>query len=253
MLGGGAAGLMCALTAGQRGKRVLLLEVSNKLGKKILMSGGGRCNFTNLDVSADNFICSNPHFVKSALSQYSQWDFISMVAKHKIDYHEKTLGQLFCDDSAKQVVAMLFAECESAAVTIKLNCETHSVHYAEHYQLSTNQGSFSASSLVVATGGLSIPTLGGATGLGYRLGEQFGLALVPRRASLVPFTLSGKWHDLSNRLSGISLQVSASVSAKSFTEAMLFTHRGLSGPVMLQLSNYWQLGEEIEIDLCPQR
>ncbi len=264
VLGGGAAGLMCALTAGQRGRRVLVLEVSNKLGKKILMSGGGRCNFTNLEVQAHHFISSNPHFVKSALAQYTNWDFIGLVAKHNVAYHEKEQGQLFCDESAKDILALLKQECDQANVSFQLNCETHQVDHnlAKHnldytksdcarFTIGTSKGAFSCASLVVATGGLSIPTLGGATGLGYSLAKQFGLKVIQTRASLVPFTLSGKWQDFSSALSGVSVHVQASVPTKSFRQGMLFTHRGLSGPAVLQLSNYWQLGETIYIDLLP--
>lgn len=251
VLGGGAAGLMAAFTAGQRGKRVLLLELSNKLGKKILMSGGGRCNFTNLEINANNFICPNPHFVKSALAQYTQWDFISMVATHGVAYHEKDLGQLFCDKSAKDILKMLLDECHKVNVDLRLNCEVTSVESKDHYHIATNQGVFSATSLIVATGGLSIPSLGGASGFGYRLAEQFGLQLNTLEASLVPMTLSGKWQDFSAALSGVSLPVYVSVADKGFSESMLFTHRGLSGPSILQLSNYWYLGDEITIDLAP--
>ena len=252
VLGGGAAGLMCAITAGQRGKRVLLIENTNKFGKKILMSGGGRCNFTNLEIGADNFISSNPHFVKSALAQYTQWDFIALVAKHAIDYHEKKHGQLFCDHSSKDIMKMLLEECQQAAVTMQLNTEVSAVKQEQGaYIVESARASYAAQSLVVATGGLSIPTLGGATGLGYRLAEQFGLTVNPRLASLVPFTLSGAWQQLSAKISGVSVPVNVSVPAKNFTEDMLFTHRGISGPAILQLSNYWQAGEPITIDLLP--
>lgn len=251
VLGGGAAGLMAAFTAGQRGKRVALLEVSNKLGKKILMSGGGRCNFTNLDVKAENFICRNPHFVKSALAQYSQWDFIAMVAKHGVAYHEKGHGQLFCDNTSKDILKILVDECLRVNVDLRLNCEVTDVSQLGAYLISSNQGDFNATSLIVATGGLSIPSLGGATGLGYRLATQFGLTLHETHASLVPLTLSGKWNDFSSALSGVSLPVAVSVPAMGFAESMLFTHRGLSGPAILQLSNYWEAGESIAIDLLP--
>lgn len=259
VLGGGAAGLMCALTAGQRGRQVLVLELSNKVGKKILMSGGGRCNFTNLAITADNFICANPHFVKSALSQYTQWDFINLVAKHGVPYHEKTLGQLFCDKSAKDILNLLLRECADAKVEIKLNCEVLSVNadigkdVDNHagYQLASSDGALTCQSLVVATGGLSIPTLGGASGFGYKLAEQFGLQVSNTEASLVPMTLTGQWHELAKALSGVALPVAASVPSKDFHESMLFTHRGLSGPAILQLSNYWRLGEMISIDLSP--
>lgn len=261
VLGGGAAGLMCALTAGQGGRRVLVLEVSNKLGKKILMSGGGRCNFTNLSVQADHFICSNPHFVKSALAQYSNRDFIALVNKHELGYHEKQDGQLFCDNSAKDILSILKKECDQLGVSFELSCETSAVkRHMENqegasqlprFTINTNKGDFLCDSLVVATGGLSIPTLGGATGLGYRLAQQFKLQVLPTRASLVPFTLSGKWQEFSSALAGVSLPVVVSVPSKSFHQGMLFTHRGLSGPAVLQLSNYWQLGESINIDLLP--
>lgn len=263
VIGGGAAGLMCAITAANRGKNVVVLENTNKLGKKILMSGGGRCNFTNLDIQMDNFLSSNPHFFKSALKQYTQWDFISLVAKHDIDYHEKELGQLFCDDSSKQIVNLLETECGDAGVKCFLSCEVNSVEYANGvYSLEVNhneskgqnsaQKTLQCQSLVVATGGLSIPTLGGATGLGYKLAEQFNLPIVERVAALVPMTLTGRWHELSEALSGVALPVVVSVYSKAFSSDMLFTHRGLSGPAILQISNYWQLGETINIDLLPQ-
>lgn len=254
VLGGGAAGLMCAFTAANRGKKVLVLECSNKLGKKILMSGGGRCNFTNLDIQMDNFLSSNPHFFKSALKQYTQWDFIGLVAKHGIDYHEKELGQLFCDDSSKQIVNMLEKECADSGVECRLECEVRTVEREdadENFKLSSNQGVFECASLVVATGGLSIPTLGGATGFGYQLAEQFNLPVLERLASLVPMTLTGRWHELSQALSGVALPVVAEAANKSFASDMLFTHRGISGPAILQLSNYWRLGEDLNIDLLP--
>jgi len=259
VLGGGAAGLMCALTAGQAGRTVLVLEASNKLGKKILMSGGGRCNFTNLDVQPQHFICQNPHFVKSALSQYSNRDFISLVAKYDVAYHEKDEGQLFCDESAKDILSLLKSECEQSEVSFKLKCLTHKVSKTKNvesddearFTISTSDGKFRCQSLVVATGGLSIPTLGGATGFGYELAQQFGLQVHETQASLVPFTLSGKWQEFSESLTGVSLPVVVSVTSKEFEQGMLFTHRGLSGPAILQLSNYWRLGEVISINLLP--
>jgi len=251
VLGGGAAGLMCAFTAGQRGRRVLVIELSNRVGKKILMSGGGRCNFTNLEVTSDNFICVNPHFVKSALSQYTQWDFINLVTKHGVPYHEKAQGQLFCDKSAKDILGLLLNECADVNVEINLNCDVLSVDKKNTYQLATSNGNYSCESLVVATGGLSIPTLGGASGFGYRLAEQFGLQVSKTEASLVPMSLTGQWHEFARALSGVSLPVVASVPSKGFHENLLFTHRGLSGPAILQLSNYWHLGETICIDLLP--
>lgn len=251
VVGGGAAGLMAAATAGKRGRKVLLLEVSNKLGKKILMSGGGRCNFTNLEVEPQHFISENPHFVKSALSQYTNWDFISMVAKYGIDYHEKEHGQLFCDRSAKDILKMLVSECELGKVTTLLNVEISEVKVEPNIAVKTNIGEFQSENIIIATGGLSIPTLGGATGFGYKFAEQLGLKVHPISASLVPMTLTGQWQQISTALSGVSLPVVASVPSKCFSESMLFTHRGLSGPAILQLSNYWQLGEAIQIDLLP--
>jgi len=258
VLGGGAAGLMAALTAGQSARKVLVLEASNKVGKKILMSGGGRCNFTNLEVEPGHFLSDNPHFVKSALKQYSNWDFIALVAKHGIEYHEKEHGQLFCDHSAKDILAMLLDECQKVNVDIRIKCEVNAVEHIQTDKVSnskflvkSNQGEYSASNLVVATGGLSIPSLGGATGFGYRLAEQFGLKVHNTEASLVPMTLAGKWHDFSAALSGVSIPVVASVTSACFVESLLFTHRGLSGPAILQLSNYWQLGKPITVDLLP--
>lgn len=251
VVGGGAAGLMAAATAGKRGKRVLLLEVSNKLGKKILMSGGGRCNFTNLEVLPEHFICSNPHFVKSALKQYTNWDFIALVSQHNIPYHEKDHGQLFCDGSSKEILAMLLSECHAAGVEIRLDAQISEVIFANGYQVCLEGVRLHTHSLVVASGGLSIPTLGGATGFGYRLAEQFGLPVLATDASLVAMTLSGKWNEFSAALSGVSLPVQVSVPKQSFLENLLFTHRGLSGPSILQLSNYWRLGESISINLLP--
>lgn len=252
VLGAGAAGMMCAWQAGLRGKSVLVIEVSNKIGKKILMSGGGRCNFTNLEVNAEHFICDNPHFVKSALSQYSSADFIRLVEDHKIAYHEKAHGQLFCDDSAKQIVAMLKGLCDQVGVEFQLDLDVQKIEFnGQQFQLSSIKVQCNSVSLVVATGGLSIPTLGGASGLGYTIARQFGMTVTATEASLVPLTLSGHWHDFASALSGVALPVQVSVPAKQFTEDMLFTHRGLSGPAILQLSNYWHLGEPIQINLLP--
>lgn len=279
ILGGGAAGLMCAFTAGKRGKRVLVLEVSNKIGKKILMSGGGRCNFTNLDVLPENFLSQNSHFCKSALKQYNQWDFISMVTQHGIEYEERKHQQLFCTGSAKEILAMLKAECDAAQVDIWLNSSVQSVSslvksepasdLIEHsddqlnYELVVDKPkqqtlTLLTKSLVVATGGLSIPTLGGATGFAYQLAQQFELTLLPRSAALVPFTLTGELQNFAAILSGVSLPIEITVNhrendkpVQSFYEDMLFTHRGISGPAILQISSYWQLGNEIEIDILP--
>lgn len=252
VLGGGAAGLMCALTAGGRGKRVLVIEKSNKLGKKILMSGGGRCNFTNLNVMPEHFICPNPHFVKSALKQYTSNDFIALVEKHDIAYVEKKHGQLFCEESAKDILAMLITECKQVGVKFLLDCDTTSIEFDKTYQLNTNHGKLLAESLVLATGGLSIPTLGGS-GFAYDYAKQRGLFVNQTEASLVPFTLTGQWHELSESLSGVAIAVTVSIPTKSFSEDMLFTHRGLSGPAILQLSNYWHIGETITIDLAPTK
>jgi predicted Rossmann fold flavoprotein len=255
VIGAGAAGLMCAITAAQRGRKVLVLERSNRAGKKILMSGGGRCNFTNLHAEPGRFLSANPHFCKSALSRYTQWDFIELVERHGIEYFEKQTvnglsGQLFCRQSSKQIVAMLLAECEKAGVGIRLGCETESVEHPQEFRLSTNQGRFSSEKLVVACGGLSVPSLGGS-GFGYRLAEQFGLRLLPTVAGLVPFTFTGAMKEINERLAGVSCEVSISNRRASFREDLLFTHRGLSGPAVLQISSYWKPGEEVEIDLLP--
>jgi len=250
ILGAGAAGLMCAITAGKRGRRVLVLERANKVGKKILMSGGGRCNFTNLDIVPARYLSRNPHFCKSALSQYTQWDFIELVKQHSIAFHEKTQGQLFCDHSSKDILAMLLEECQAAGVTIRTNCEVDSVSGEQPYKVATPLGEFNARSLVVATGGLSIPTLGGS-GFGYQLARQFGLAVLPTRAGLAPFTFTDATRDLCSRLSGVSLPVSIGTDGNRFDDSMLFTHRGLSGPAVLQLSSYWSPGQVISIDLLP--
>jgi len=257
VLGAGAAGLMCALTAGARGRRVLVLERANKPGKKILMSGGGRCNFTNLHVSPERFLSANPHFCKSALSRYTQWDFIEMLQRHGIEYFEKETvtglsGQLFCRQSAKQIVAMLLAECAAAGVDIRLDCETRQVEQRDGFRLATSLGDFAAESLVVAAGGLSVPSLGGSD-FGYRLARQFGLRLLPTSAGLVPFTFTGSMHELCSRLSGVSSEVVIANAGASFREDLLFTHRGLSGPAALQISSYWRPGEAIEVDLLPGR
>jgi predicted Rossmann fold flavoprotein len=250
ILGGGAAGLMCAIAAGQRGRQVLILESSNKIGKKILMSGGGRCNFTNLHCDPTRFISANPRFCISALSRYTQWDFIALVEKHGIPFHEKTAGQLFCDKSSKDILAMLESECTEAGAKILTHCELTSVAHDDRYTVSSNKGIFSAESLVIATGGLSIPKMG-ASDFGYRLARQFGLAIRDTSAGLVPFTFTGPMHELTERLSGVSLRATISVADTSFTEDILFTHRGLSGPAALQASSYWSPGKDITLDLLP--
>ncbi|RRJ84403.1 NAD(P)/FAD-dependent oxidoreductase [Aestuariirhabdus litorea] len=250
IIGAGASGLMCARVAGARGRRVLVLDKSNKAGKKILLSGGGRCNFTNLDVSANNYLGDNPHFCKSALSRFTQWDFISMVASHGIPWHERDHGQLFCDDSAKAILAMLLEECRSAGVEIRTGCSIEQISHQQPFQLTTSQGSFSASSLVVATGGLSFPTMG-ASGFGYEIARQFGHQVTDTRAGLVPFTFSDQLKGLCERLSGTAIPATLTCGQARFTEALLFTHRGMSGPAVLQISNYWQPGQRVTLDLLP--
>ena len=270
IVGAGASGLYCALTAGRRGRRVLVIDHANKAGKKILMSGGGRCNFTNYFVEPEHFIGANPHFCKSALSRYPSWEFIGMVEAHQIPYHEREHGQLFCDDSAQDILTMLLDECTAVGVQIKLNTQINHVQTTDHdkakrFELITSkklgkkdiasesqssQTRYRCESLVVATGGLSIPTMG-ASGIGYELAQQFGHTLIATDASLVPFTFTDKTGELIRNLAGISLPVIASNERISFKLPVLFTHRGLSGPAMLQLSNYWHSGETISINLLP--
>jgi len=251
VIGGGAAGLFCAFTAGQRGRSVLVLDSSNKVGKKILMSGGGRCNFTNLDIQPENYLSANPHFCKSALTGYNQWQFIDMVERHQIAYHERKHGELFCDNSAKDILSMLLDESEQAGVCVKTKCEIQQISpQAPGYHLQTSLGSYQSESLVIATGGLSIPTMG-ATGFGYEIAEQFGLGLLPRTAGLVPFTFTDWVKGISERLSGLAIDVEMSVNNVVFRENLLFTHRGISGPAALQLSSYWQQGQKISINLLP--
>jgi predicted Rossmann fold flavoprotein len=252
IIGGGAAGLMCAIAAGQRGRRVLVVDHANKVGKKILMSGGGRCNFTNLGVGPGQYLSANPHFAKSALARYKPSDFVALVEKHHIAYHEKELGQLFCDDSSKQIVRMLLDECTAAHVTVETNCAVQRVRKtAEGFSVITTHGEVHAQSLVVASGGLSIPSMG-ASGFGYELARQFGHAVLPVRAGLVPLTLSGKHQEHYQDLAGVALPtVEARVGKRSFRAGLLFTHRGVSGPAILQISSYWQPGDDLRIDLLP--
>ena len=253
VIGGGAAGLMCGLTAGQRGRRVCVVEHANRCGKKILMSGGGRCNFTNTGTTPANFLSGNPHFCKSALARYTPSDFIDMVNRHGIAWHEKELGQLFCDDSSKQIVAMLLEECRLGNVDVRTSCSVEKVaQVAGGFELETTHGRMHATSLVVASGGLSIPSMG-ATGFGYELAKQFGHAVLPVRAGLVPLTLSGKHLEHYAELAGVALPVSARCGKAQFDNAMLVTHRGLSGPSILQISSYWEPGKELLLDLLPGR
>ncbi|OOE89490.1 hypothetical protein BZG79_00505 [Salinivibrio sp. MA427] len=252
VIGAGAAGLMCAAQAGQRGRRVLVVDHAKKPGRKILISGGGRCNFTNYDVTANNFLCENPHFVKSALAQYSQWDFIGLVATHGVAYHERDHGQLFCDDSAKDIVNLLLAECDQATISQRYRCEVHDIEQEEAgFRLKLNGEPVRCQSLVVATGGLSMPKLG-ATPFGYQLAEQFGLKVLPTRAALVPYTLHQEDKTRFADISGVSVPCSITTeSGVCFSENLLFTHRGLSGPAVLQTSSFWQPGEAVTIDLLP--
>ena len=251
VIGAGAAGLFCAAQAGARGRRVEVLDHAKKVGRKILMSGGGRCNFTNMYAGPENFLSHNPHFCKSALSRYTQWDFISLVAEHGIAYHEKTLGQLFCDDSAKDIVDLLLKECDKADVTITTRCEILSINKTSAgYELQTSLGEYQCESLVIATGGLSMPKLG-ATPFGYKVAQQFGVNVLPTRAGLVPFTLHEKDKTILAELSGIAIDVNAECNHTAFREAMLFTHRGLSGPAMLQISSYWEAGDALSINTLP--
>lgn len=252
IIGAGAAGMFCAAMAGQAGRRVLLIDNGKKPGRKILMSGGGRCNFTNLYVEPAAYLSQNPHFCKSALARYTQWDFIEMLGKHGIAWHEKTLGQLFCDDSAQQVVDMLVAECEAGKVTMRLRSEVLGIARDEQgYTLQLNGGSVQGAKLVIASGGLSMPGLG-ATPFGYKVAEQFGLKVLPTRAGLVPFTLHKPLLEQLQALSGVSVpSVITAENGVSFRESLLFTHRGLSGPAVLQLSSYWQPGEFVSVNLLP--
>jgi predicted Rossmann fold flavoprotein len=256
IIGGGAAGLFCAIAAGKRGRRVLVLEHSETIGKKIRISGGGRCNFTNIYTNPENFISANPHFCKSALARYTPSDFISLVEKHGIAYHEKKLGQLFCDGSSQQIIDMLLRECAAAGVEIRCASQVLEVNrnpQTGSFGIATNRGSWNASSLVIATGGLSVPSLG-ATDFGYRIARQFGLCVEEPRPGLVPLTLTAQMLKRLAKLSGISVDVLVSCQGKvekSFRENLLITHRGLSGPAILQISNYWQPGKLVSVNLLP--
>jgi predicted Rossmann fold flavoprotein len=250
VLGGGAAGLMCAIEAGKRGRRVAVLEHGDRCGKKILISGGGRCNFTNLHCRPDNFISANPHFAKSALARYTPPDFIALVEKHGIRYHEKTLGQLFCDGSAREILAMLEAECAAAKVEIVVNAKVLEVSRATEFIVRTERGEFRSAALVVATGGLSIPKMG-ATSFGYDLARQFGIKIRPPWPALVPLVFAPEDRNRYCDLTGLSTEVTASCDGAQFREKMLITHRGLSGPAILQISSYWQPRAPVLIDLAP--
>ncbi|WP_022929195.1 NAD(P)/FAD-dependent oxidoreductase [Patulibacter americanus] len=253
VIGAGAAGLMCAMTAAARGRQVLLLDHANKAGKKILMSGGGRCNFTNMWAEPENYFSQNPQFCHSALARYSPWDFIALVDKHAIPYHEKKLGQLFCDHKSRDIRDMLLKECDEVGVDVRLNTAVRKIEkQGDGYALRTDIGEVACASLVIATGGLSIPTLG-ATGFGYEVAKQFGHEVLPTRAGLVPFIITDALKDLCNELSGTSVDSVVRCNGHSFHENILFTHRGLSGPSILQISSFWQLGDAVEINLLPDR
>ncbi|WNW13052.1 NAD(P)/FAD-dependent oxidoreductase [Pseudomonas sp. DTU_2021_1001937_2_SI_NGA_ILE_001] len=253
IIGAGAAGLMCALTAAARGRRVMVIDHANKPGKKILMSGGGRCNFTNMYTEPANFLSQNPHFCKSALARYTQWDFIDLVLRNGVPYHEKKLGQLFCDNKSSDILQMLLDECDKAGASLHMDTSVQQIDKTDSgYRLQTTLGTLTCTSLVIATGGLSIPTLG-ATGFGYQVGQQFGHRLLPTRAGLVPFTITDQLKTLCGELSGTSVDCLVSCNDTSFRENILFTHRGLSGPAILQISSFWQAGDTVHINLLPDR
>lgn len=251
IIGAGAAGLMAAIEAGKRGRSVLVIEHNVLVARKIAISGGGRCNFTNLDTPAKSFLSENPHFCKSALSRYTSDDFIKLVTKHGIAYHEKTLGQLFCDDSSRQIIDMLIKECHDAKVEIKTNCTVTNVEKKEVFTLQTTSGEMTCTSLIIATGGLSIPKMG-ATNFGYKIAEQFGLKVNETRPALVPLTWNDQDRKIYFELSGISIDAIVKLGNVSFRENLLFTHRGLSGPAILQISSYWKEGDSITVDLLPK-
>lgn len=247
IIGGGAAGLFCAITAGKRGRRVLVIEHNSEVSRKIIISGGGRCNFTNLNVTAENFVSQNPHFAKSALAGFTPHDFITLVKKHKIPFYEKKLGQLFCRDSSRAIVDMLLAECNAAKVEIKTNCSVSNVTRDSNFVVETNQGTFTAEKLVIACGGLSFKKIG-ASDLGYKIARQFGLKIIETRPSLVGLVLDGKNY---KQLAGISVDAIVNSGKCEFRENILFTHRGMSGPAILQISNYWEKDKTVSINLYP--
>jgi predicted Rossmann fold flavoprotein len=253
IIGAGAAGLMCAAQSAKRGRKTLLLDHANKAGEKIRISGGGRCNFTNINASPANFISENPRFCVSALSRYTQLDFLKLVESYNIAYHEKTLGQLFCDGSSQQIIDMLIAECNKYSAEIQLSTHINDVSkIAENFQIKTSNGDFNCSSLVIATGGKSIPKMG-ATGFGYDIAEKFGLKIIETSAALVPFTFENEMLLYFKSLAGVAVSASVKCNKKQFDEAILFTHRGLSGPAILQISSYWKAGDKVELNLKPQQ
>ncbi|WP_424673969.1 NAD(P)/FAD-dependent oxidoreductase [Candidatus Binatus sp.] len=250
IVGAGAAGLMCAMIAGQRGQRVLLLEHTDQPGAKILISGGGRCNFTNLEIAPERFLSANPHFCKSALSRYTQHDFIALVERHRIRYHEKTLGQLFCDGSAREILAMILAECAAAGVDLRTGHRVSGITRADRFRIETDKGGFIAPALVLATGGLSIPKMG-ATGFAYETARRFDIAVIEPRPGLAPLKAGGETLELCRTIAGVSVDAVASCGRESFRESILFTHRGLSGPAILQISSYWRDGDRLSLNLAP--
>lgn len=255
IIGASASGLMCAIEAAKRGRNVVVLDHANKAGKKILMSGGGRCNFTNYTINSENYLCHNSHFVKSALSRFTQWDFIALVEAYNIPYHEREHGQLFCNDSSKDILNLLLTECKKFNVTIQLNTKINQIAHFEtdsdhHFIIKTNSGDFNSTSLVIASGGLSIPKMG-ASPFGYKIAEQFNIKVWPTSAGLVPFTLHNTDKEVYADLSGIAVNSIVSSKTMTFRENILFTHRGLSGPAILQISSYWNAGEAITINLLP--
>ena len=250
IVGAGAAGLMCAIAAGNRGRRVLILEHNEQAGAKILISGGGRCNFTNLEIAPERFLSANPHFCKSALSRYTQHDFIAMVERHRIRYHEKTLGQLFCDGSSREILAMLLAECTAAHVDLRTRHCVSGIARSDRFRIETDKGGFTAPTLVLATGGLSIPKMG-ASSFAYDMARRFNLAVIQPRPGLVPLKVEGETLELCRTLTGVSVDAIVSCGRASFRENILFTHRGLSGPAILQISSYWRDGDALSIDLTP--
>lgn len=252
VIGGGAAGMFCASVAGKRGKRVLLLEHNERVGKKIEISGGGRCNFTNIGARAENYLSGNRDFCKSALARFTPWDFIALVEKHGIAYHEKKLGQQFCDESSREIISLLSEECVEAGVEIRCGCRVEQIEKNDRFVLHTTRGVFTSDALVIATGGLSFAKLG-ATGFGYRIAEQFGLKVTPLRPGLVPLTFHPENRAFYESLAGVALPVRATHGGKSFDEAMLFTHRGVSGPAILQISSFWRDQETLSLDLLPEK
>jgi len=252
IIGAGAAGLFCAIEAGKRGRKVLVIEHNAQVGRKIIISGGGRCNFTNLNTKAENFISNNPHFCKSALARYTPLDFVELVKKHRIEFYEKKLGQLFCRENSRQIVEMLLEECRKARVEIRLNCSVKDISKNEFFEIETNQGKFVSESFVIATGGLSIPHIG-ATDFGYRIAGQFGLKIIATKPALVPLVFQNGNLKSYKNLAGVSLDSVVSCGKESFRENILFTHRGLSGPAVLQISSYWTRGQAVEFDLLPTK